>query len=356
MKNILRLRSLPVACMLLLALLQGTSLAQQPSPSVPPEKAKQLLELLSDPEVKTWLEGKIPAATEKPDLPISEDISTFEASSRARIGGLAAAIPRVPQELARAAEVVSRDVNSGRPGLVIRHPGCPDRRRLRGRMAGATSARQGAGRGYRGRCWSGDPGRTRRAADLCSRQCRFVPGIPMAALAAQDHSDPASCVHRLSCRSRGGRIAVCVRRRDERLIGQADATLRKRSIDRFLALAGQPCRRVPVLRLGNRQPYASPGLLSRSHGARCLFVRAWHSGDGDRCRLAATPRSWLSGQAIVPHLVPDRALGGLGRWPARRPLARHLRPRPADRSARGRRHRTGNCAVARNRPAPSASS
>ena len=43
----------------------------------------------------------------------------MEASIRARIGALAAAIPRVPQELARAAEVVSRDVNSGRPGLVI---------------------------------------------------------------------------------------------------------------------------------------------------------------------------------------------------------------------------------------------
>ena len=36
-----------------------------------------------------------------------------------RIGALLGAIPRIPEELANAAAVVSRDVNSGRPGLVI---------------------------------------------------------------------------------------------------------------------------------------------------------------------------------------------------------------------------------------------
>jgi moderate conductance mechanosensitive channel len=110
---------LSVVVVLLLALLQGTSLAQQPSPDVPSEKAKQFLELLSDPELKAWLEGKLPAATDEPDLSISDDILTLESSIRARVGALGAAIPRVREELARAAEVVSRDVNSGRPGLAI---------------------------------------------------------------------------------------------------------------------------------------------------------------------------------------------------------------------------------------------
>jgi small-conductance mechanosensitive channel len=120
MKNMLvRLGFLPVIVWLLLTLLPATSLAQQPSAEVPPEKAKQFLELLSDPEVKAWLEGKIPAANQAPDLSISEDILSLEAGIRARIGALAAAIPRVPDELARAADVVSRDVNTGRPGLVI---------------------------------------------------------------------------------------------------------------------------------------------------------------------------------------------------------------------------------------------
>ncbi|TKB99715.1 MAG: mechanosensitive ion channel [Mesorhizobium sp.] len=119
MKNKLRLGFLPVVVVLLLALLQGTSLAQQPSPDLPSEKANQFLELLSDPELKAWLEGKIPAATDEPGLSISEDILSLEAGIRARIGALGAAIPRLPEELSRATDVVSRDVNSGRPGLVM---------------------------------------------------------------------------------------------------------------------------------------------------------------------------------------------------------------------------------------------
>ncbi|RWI29534.1 mechanosensitive ion channel family protein [Mesorhizobium sp.] len=119
MKKMLRLGFLPAVVVLLLALLPGTSLAQQPSPDLPPQKAKQFLELLSDPELKAWLEGKIPAATDEPGLSISEDILSLEAGIRARIGALGAAIPRLPEELSRAAEIVSRDVNSGRPGLVM---------------------------------------------------------------------------------------------------------------------------------------------------------------------------------------------------------------------------------------------
>ncbi|RWP63146.1 mechanosensitive ion channel family protein [Mesorhizobium sp.] len=119
MNYMLRLGFLPIVVVLLLALLQGTSLAQQPSPNLPPEKAKQFLELLSDPELKAWLEAKSPAATDEPGLSISEDILSLEAGIRARIGALGAAIPRLPEELSRAADIVSRDVNSGRPGLVM---------------------------------------------------------------------------------------------------------------------------------------------------------------------------------------------------------------------------------------------
>lgn len=100
--------------------LPGTSWAQQPPVGVPPEKARQFLDLLSDPEVKVWLEGKIPpAAEEPPAASLADTISSWEAAVHARFGALAGAIPRIPQELANAAGAVSRDVNSGRPGLVI---------------------------------------------------------------------------------------------------------------------------------------------------------------------------------------------------------------------------------------------
>ena len=48
-----------------------------------------------------------------------EAISSWEAAVHNRIGGLLNAVPRIPEELANAAAVVSRDVNAGRPGLVI---------------------------------------------------------------------------------------------------------------------------------------------------------------------------------------------------------------------------------------------
>ncbi|RVK67576.1 mechanosensitive ion channel family protein, partial [Sinorhizobium meliloti] len=47
-------------------MLLGVSWAQQAPVGVPPEKAQQFLDLLSDPQVKTWLEGKIPSAAAEP--------------------------------------------------------------------------------------------------------------------------------------------------------------------------------------------------------------------------------------------------------------------------------------------------
>ena len=62
----------------------------------------------------------MPAATpEPPAAPLADEISNWEAVVRARLSALAVAIPRIPQELSNAAGVVSRDVNAGRPGLVI---------------------------------------------------------------------------------------------------------------------------------------------------------------------------------------------------------------------------------------------
>ncbi|WP_192924535.1 mechanosensitive ion channel family protein [Sinorhizobium meliloti] len=101
-------------------MLLGVSWAQPAPVGVPPEKAQQFLDLLSDPQVKTWLEGKIPSAAAEPPAgsPV-ETISSWEAAIRDRINGLMGAVPRIPEELARGAAVVSRDVNSGRPGLVV---------------------------------------------------------------------------------------------------------------------------------------------------------------------------------------------------------------------------------------------
>jgi small-conductance mechanosensitive channel len=112
---------LPIIALFLLWIAQGqVSWAQRAPTDLPPAKAQQFLELLSDPEVKAWLEGKIPADEEEPPAgSISEAISSWEAAVRERIGAFTSAIPRIPEELSNASAVAARDVNSGRPGLVV---------------------------------------------------------------------------------------------------------------------------------------------------------------------------------------------------------------------------------------------
>ncbi|WP_234843338.1 hypothetical protein [Sinorhizobium meliloti] len=89
-------------------MLLGVSWAQQAPVGVPPEKAQQFLDLLSDPEVKTWLEGKIPSAAAEPPAgsPV-EMISSWEAAIRDRINGLMGAVPRM-QRSWQAARLLSR--------------------------------------------------------------------------------------------------------------------------------------------------------------------------------------------------------------------------------------------------------
>jgi len=109
---------LALVSLVLVHLLAGPVLAQQ-NPA-PPAKAQQFLELLDDPEVKAWLatRGAGPAAGKEAGS-VADAISGWEASLRARLDGLAGAFMRLPKEFSDAANVVSRDVNSGRPGLVI---------------------------------------------------------------------------------------------------------------------------------------------------------------------------------------------------------------------------------------------
>jgi moderate conductance mechanosensitive channel len=103
-----------------LMLLHSPSPAQTAAPAIPPEKAQRFLELLNDPEVKAWLEHKAPAAAaQAPAGSLADTIMSWEAGVHDRLVGLVNAVPRIPTEFSTAADVASRDVNSGRPGLVF---------------------------------------------------------------------------------------------------------------------------------------------------------------------------------------------------------------------------------------------
>lgn len=113
------LRTCIVASITLL-ILQSASWAQPIAiDDPPPEKVRQFLELASNPEVKAWLEGKVITPVAGPGFSVAEAISIWEAAVEGRIAALANAITRVPAELANALAVITRDVNSGRPGLIV---------------------------------------------------------------------------------------------------------------------------------------------------------------------------------------------------------------------------------------------
>lgn len=114
----LRNCALVLVTFMVLSIWQGSGWAQETAPEVPPEKVRQLLEVLNEPDVKAWLESKAaPPPATAPAL--SDTFASWETAVRNRIAGLVAAVPRIPQELADASGVIARDVNDGRPGKVI---------------------------------------------------------------------------------------------------------------------------------------------------------------------------------------------------------------------------------------------
>lgn len=102
-----------------LAALGCTGWAQQAAPDLPPAKAQQFLELLNDPELKVWLEGRAVPPPLQGGPSVSDAVTQWEGALHSRINALVTAFPRIPSEVANAAGIVSRDVNAGQPGLVI---------------------------------------------------------------------------------------------------------------------------------------------------------------------------------------------------------------------------------------------
>ncbi|MCC2614210.1 mechanosensitive ion channel family protein [Neorhizobium sp. Rsf11] len=96
-------------------LLAWPSLAQTP----PQQKIDDLVRLLQDPEIRTWLENGAPrpagatAAAATVNGP-SSDLAAWESSTRARLDQTLAAFPRIPSEISAAAVRIREDaVSSG---------------------------------------------------------------------------------------------------------------------------------------------------------------------------------------------------------------------------------------------------
>ena len=117
---------------LLLAFLVGAGQVTAQSPAEPtPDQVKSLLQLLSDPVVKTWIarEMQAPEAALAPAAPrtsVEAEAATFFeahlAALKVRLESLAAAVPRLPQELVAAEERLFADLEATgwvRVGLLL---------------------------------------------------------------------------------------------------------------------------------------------------------------------------------------------------------------------------------------------
>ncbi|CAN7505184.1 mechanosensitive ion channel family protein [Rhizobium leguminosarum] len=85
---------------LFLALIMSASAQAQEAPR--PQKVDDLVRLLQDPEVRSWLE-KAPGPSSIAVEEVDAGLATWEATTRSRIDGVVQAIPRIPGEFMAAA-------------------------------------------------------------------------------------------------------------------------------------------------------------------------------------------------------------------------------------------------------------
>jgi small-conductance mechanosensitive channel len=106
-----------------LATIHAVSMAQETSAApAADEKFQTFIKMLDDPDIRARLEAVKKPPADTPDAPVSataEQLSELEARYRGHLSALRNAIPRIPDELAKAASIVSTDVNAGRPGKGI---------------------------------------------------------------------------------------------------------------------------------------------------------------------------------------------------------------------------------------------
>lgn len=95
----------------LFLLLAAAPAYSQPAPPLP-EKIEALTTLLQDPEVQSWIKRTEDKSTTPPKPSSEPSISTWETAIRARIDRIAAAIPRIPTEVLKAAKRVRGDAVS----------------------------------------------------------------------------------------------------------------------------------------------------------------------------------------------------------------------------------------------------
>ncbi|KQV81953.1 mechanosensitive ion channel family protein [Rhizobium sp. Root1220] len=106
--------------LLFIVLLSFTTVAAQET-RTPPAKIDELLKLLQDPDVQSWLQSRKTEAAAPAEIEPAAALTQWERSMRNRIGSIFASLPRIPSELAAAAARTRNDAldHGYAPVLVI---------------------------------------------------------------------------------------------------------------------------------------------------------------------------------------------------------------------------------------------
>lgn len=110
--------------MFLIAVQAGGSASAQtaPAPAAPPPQVQELLKLLEDPATRTWIDQQMQAAAPREAAPQqtprrpqdmnSEMLASRVEALRTHLASLAAAAPRLPDEVGRGADLLSQELQS----------------------------------------------------------------------------------------------------------------------------------------------------------------------------------------------------------------------------------------------------
>ena len=125
---------LALSLALLCAAIAGSQAQTNSASQPPPEKVEQLLKLLDDPDVKTWIATKsAPPLAEEPVGASASDFMLWSNAIRAHLRGIGQAMPAVPGEFSAASSTIMTEINGRGPGAILGSVRCICSARSRGR-------------------------------------------------------------------------------------------------------------------------------------------------------------------------------------------------------------------------------
>lgn len=100
------------ACVCLTGVVSQARAQQNGTVSPPEEKVQQLIELLDDPDIRTWLASRPSPAADLPSAPAAARMAAWDGLVRDHLEALRDALPRIPSEALEAVRTVKSEISN----------------------------------------------------------------------------------------------------------------------------------------------------------------------------------------------------------------------------------------------------